>query len=228
MQYAVLAVMLLWTRCMCRRIVLLRRQGMVCLAERCYRQSAMMLGLLITAAMLAQEIILWRCGRLDAANALPLHLCSMLGVLTLPMLLSRSVLLWHAAVYAGVPGALLAVLFPAVLDTPWPRLTALMFHVLHAGLVAAPLLPAAMGLRLRPRGALTTWAMLLAAALVVMWVNGVTGGNYLFLAGPVAGTPLMTMASHGPSVYRLLLAGTASAVLLAEGTAVFIADRFRQ
>lgn len=228
MQYAVLAAMLLWVWRKRRQIRRLRMGGLRRKAERCYRTASVHLGLLMAGAMLAQEAILWRCGMLTAASGLPLHLCSMMGVLTLPMLLTRSRLLWHASVYAGVPGALLALVFPAVLETPWPHLTSTMFHILHAGIAVSPLLPAAMGLRLQPGGALTTWLLLLTAALLAGWVNGMTGGNYLFLAGPVDGTPLMLMASQGLTVYRLLLITAASGLLLAEGIAVYAAGAIRQ
>lgn len=204
MQYLILAVLLVWTYRACRRI---RREP--CL----YRRYAWTLGLLIASAMAVQEGILLRCGMLSLATGLPLHLCSLMGVLTLPMLLTRSRMLRSAALFAGVPGAALALLFPAVLDTPWPRLTALAFHTLHAGLACAPWLVIAQGWRPRPSDAWRAGFVLLLAGIAAMVVNPLTAGNYLFLATPIAGTPLALLGRWGIWPYRALLAGIAAAVL---------------
>ena len=61
------------------------------------------------------------------------------------------------------------------------------------------------------------WLSLLLAAGAAEVANRLTGGNYLFLSGPVAGTPLVLLARWGAAVYRLLLAGLAGLVLAAEG-----------
>lgn len=217
MQYVLLLIILCLTLRSCRRIRFWQRMGIPRRAKRCYRRAAWTLGLTVYGAMLTQEAILLACGRLTLATGLPLHLCSLMGVLTLPMLLTRRPWLCHMSVYAGIPGAALALIFPAVLDTPWPMLTALAFHTLHAGLIAAPLLPVALGFQPVPWGAWTTWKRLAVIALCVCFVNALTGGNYLFLAAPVAGTPLVWLSRWGLTVYRLLLALLATLVLVIEG-----------
>ena len=55
--------------------------------------------------------------------------------------------------------------------------------------------------------------------------NRLTGGNYLFLAGPVPGTPLMLLSRSGPVVYRLLLAALALLLLTVEATLIFLLTR---
>lgn len=216
MQYVILALLLCWTRRACRRI---RRDPVR------YRRYALALGGLIWLAMLIQEGVLLLCGLLDWASGLPLHLCSLLGVLTLPMLLGRSRLLRSAALFVGIPGAALAVIFPAVLQTPWPRVTAIAFHTLHAGLICAPWLPIAEDWRPLPADAARAGLFLLMAAGTAMLVNPLTGGNYLFLAHPIAGTPLAWLGQWGILPYRGWLALLAAALLGVEAGLIFVIQK---
>lgn len=207
------------------RVRLYRCAGMPRAARRRYLAASWALGLTILAAMAVQEGALLFSGQLSWQNALPLHLCSLLGLLTLPTLLTQRPLLLNAAFFAGVPGAALALLFPAVLQTPWPRVTVLAFHTLHAGLVCAPLLPMGMGWRPQPWGALGAWCFLVTAAALATLANRITGGNYFFLAGPVAGTPLMWLAGRGALLYRLGLMALVTLALAAEGAGLWLLYR---
>ncbi len=218
MQYVILAGMLCWTRLACRCI---RRD------PRSYQRFAWTLGLLIVFAMLTQEGVLLFSGMLNWANGLPLHLCSLLGVLTLPMLLTRRRTLCSAALFIGVPGAALALIFPAVLATPWPTLTAVAFHTLHTGLICAPWLPIARGWRPMPVDAGRAGLLLLMAGALAMLLNPLTGGNYLFLSSPIAGTPLAWLSQWGLWPYRALLAGLAG-VTLAAGACIVMLARKRE
>lgn len=203
-----------------RRLRLLQLTGMRLAAKRRYRCYAWLLGGTAALAMAVQETVLLAAGQLTWATGLPLHLCSLMGVLTLPALLTQNSWLLHTALYAGVPGSLLALVFPAVLETPWPLVTTLAFHVLHACTAAVPLLPLGMGWRPRPVGAAQAGAVLTMAACAAILVNRLTGGNYLFLSGAVAGTPLVWLAKWGMGWYRALLAGAAAAVLASEAAVV--------
>ena len=228
MQLVVLLILLIFTISTMRRTARLTQAGLLQAANRRYRRAAWTLGLTIWLAMGVQEAALLVSGKLGWHTGLPLHLCSLMGVLSLPMLLTRRPLLMNAALYAGVPGAVLALLFPAVLDTCWPLATTLAFHTLHAGLVCAPLLPMGMGWRPAARGALHAGIVVLAAGLAALAVNPLTGGNYLFLAGPVAGTPLTWLARGSIHLYRLRLTGLAALVLALEAAAVRGANRIGQ
>lgn len=224
-QFLLLAMMGALLGAWMRRIRLLRGCGCQAAALRLYRRAAWTLGLTVYGAMAVQEGVLLLAGMLSWQNGLPLHLCSMMGLLTLPMLLSRRRFLWHLSLYLGLPGAALALLFPAVLETPWPMITALSFNVMHAGLALAPLLPLSLGSRPSPRGAAEAGAFLLAAGLVVMAINERLGSNYLFVNGAIAGTPLMAMARWGRPVYRLLLGGLCALALLLEGVMAALLKR---
>lgn len=224
MQWLMMMMMITLLMPLCRRLRALRRAGCEGQALRLYRRAAAGHGLLILLAMAGQEGILLLSGQLTWGNGLPLHLCSLMGLTALPALLTRGPLL-HALVYLGVPGALLALLFPAVLPTPWPGLTAFFFHLMHAGLFLSPMLPLALGWRPAARGAWHAGAFLLAAGLLAGAANALTGGNYLFLAGPVSGTPLVWLAAGGAHLYRALLALLAGLLLAAEAFAVKLLQR---
>ena len=228
MQWAVLAVMGAPVILAMKRIGQLRASGHERRALCLYRQAAWTLGLTVWGAMAAQEGVLLAAGMLNWRTGLPLHLCSMMGVLALPMLVSGRRFLWHLSLYLGLPGAALAMLFPAVLPTPWPLTTELSFYALHAGLMLAPLLPLGLGRRPSPQGAVAAGGFLLVAGLAVMAVNARLGSNYLFVGWAVPGTPLELLARWGMPGYRLLLAGGCALLLSAEGLGVRALSRLME
>ena len=226
-QYAILIVAGTAVGMLLRRMVFLRRCGCLLPAKRLYRRGAYAMGGLIWAAMLTQEIILLAAGLLNWRTGLPLHLCSLTGLITLPALVSENRTLWQMTVYLGMPGALMALLFPSVAETPWPQLTDLAFHTMHALVFLAPLLPLGLGWLPDVRGALRSWLAMVVLGLAVMAVNALLGSNYLFLGWPAEGTPLMALASHGLAGYRLALMGIATGVVALEGTAAWLAGKKR-
>lgn len=217
MQYALLIMMALLLGLAVRRMALWRRCGVLRAARRLYWLCAGLLGGGAWAAMAVQELVLLLSGQLHWSNALPLHLCSAMGLLTLPMLLTRRRILWHLCLYLGVPGALMAILFPAVLETPWPRVTELSFHVLHCCVFLAPLLPLSQGLRPSPKGVVWALGFLMLLALVALGANALTGGNYLFLQG----APIAWMNQWGLGAWRALLAGAALTILGVEAVIAY-------
>lgn len=223
MQYALLIVLATLTGLGMRRIVLWRRCGVMKAARRTYLLYAWLVGGGALLAMAVQEVVLLLSGQLQWSNALPLHLCSLMGLLALPMLLTRRPALWHLSLYLGAPGAALALLFPAVLDTPWPRLTELAFHTLHCCVLLAPFLPLSLGMRPSPRGVWWALGSLALLALVALGVNALTGGNYLFLEG----SPIPWMNQWGLTAWRGMLAALALLVLAAEGVAVSVLQHKR-
>lgn len=190
-----------------------------------YRSLAWGLGGIVLGAMAVQETILLLAGQLTWVTGLPLHLCSLMGLTVLPALVTRRETLLSALLYAGVPGAALALIFPAVADTPWPGITRFFFLLMHAGIVVSPLLPLAAGWQPRPMGALRAGLFLLGAGIAASITNALTGGNYLFLAGPVAGTPLVLLHRWGGHVYRLLLALLAAFLLTGEAALISLLTR---
>lgn len=228
MQFVVLTGMSACVGVAMRSVWLLRASGHPEAAARRYRRAACLLGLTVYGAMAVQEGVLLASGMLSWQTGLPLHLCSMMGVLALPMLLSGRRFLWHLSLYLGLPGAALALIFPAVLSTPWPLVTELSFFVLHAGLVLAPILPLCLGRRPSPWGAAAAGGFLLAAGMIVMTVNDWLGSNYLFVSRAVPGTPLEWLARRGMASYRTWLGALCAALLAAEAAGVRLIGRHAQ
>ena len=228
MQWMVLTVMGAALGTAMRRIRQARVSGDLEKARRLYRRAAWALGLTVYGAMAVQEGVLLLSGMLTWQTGLPLHLCSMMGLLALPMLISGRRILWHLSLYLGLPGAALALIFPAVLSTPWPRVTELSFFVLHAGLMLAPILPLALGKRPSPWGAAAAGLFLLLMGAVVIHINQRLGSNYLFVSAAIPGTPLHWLSERGMAGYRMALAALAAMLLGVEALGVRLIGRKRK
>ena len=168
------------------------------------RRAKMALGAAACASMGAQLLLLGRAGLLGVNTALPLHLCGAMGVLTVPMLWTQSRTLYALSLLLGAPCALLALLFPAVIDCPDPLWMRLAFDQLHVAIAVAPLLLWRSGLP-PPRDARCALLCLLTFLVIVCTVNRAAGTNYLFLRSPPQGTPLAFLARNGYAPYLLTL-----------------------
>ncbi len=168
------------------------------------RRFAATLGAVIWLSMGVQLLLLGRAGQLTPGTALPLHLCGAMGVLSAPMLWTRNRTLYALSLLLGAPCALCALLFPAIIHNPFPRLMRLAFFQLHVGIVLAPLFLWRTGMPppADPRAALL-W--LDAFLVLVSAVNRVAGTNYLFLRAPPPTTPLYWLAGRGYAAYLLSL-----------------------
>ena len=203
-----------------RRIIFWRRMGFPRTARRLYRLFAWSLGLGTWLSMLVQETVLLLSGLLTWQTGLPLHLCSLMGLISLPMLLSGNRLLWHASLYLGLPGALAALLFPAILETDYPQLTVVSFHAMHVCLLLAPFLPLSLGRMPSPRGAGSAWGLLLLLGCVALTVNALLESNYLFLSWAPPGTPLALLTGGGRTAYVLTLTALSALLLALEAAAM--------
>ncbi|MDR3051500.1 MAG: TIGR02206 family membrane protein [Oscillospiraceae bacterium] len=128
---------------------------------------------------------------------LPLHLCSLSALLTLPVLARARQACLNFCWYLGLPGAAMALLFPAIEPSGQPHIMATAFFLTHGLIVFAPLLCAARGQWPRRRA---MGPALLAGNLFLALVYGadrLLGANYMFLLWPPAGTPLDWMARWG-------------------------------
>ena len=184
-----------------RRIRFWRRMGEIRHAKRIQKAASIATGLLVLLAMGTQMYLLWKMGLFGVATALPLHLCSFMGIVTPVMLLTKSLGLLEFTLYLGVPGALAALIFPAVLPSPWPFVMKSAFFGLHALIVLAPFLRMASGSRPRDGalGRVFLWGNMLL--LFVMLVNGLLQTNYFFLRAAPTGTPLKLLQDMGQAAY---------------------------
>lgn len=171
---------------------------------------------LVLLCMGTQIFLLWKMGLAGVGTVLPLHLCSFVGILTPFMLLTRSAGLLEFTLFLGVPGALAALVFPAVLPSPWPVLMQGAFFSLHALIALAPFLRMANGARPRPMalGRVFLWGNILL--LLVTGVNAIFQTNYFFLRNAPTGTPLYFLQSMGQAVYIATLEMAALVLLKVE------------
>lgn len=222
MQICLLIVLATGTGICMRRIAQWQRLGYPRLMRRLYHRTAWCIGGGLWLCMAVQETLLLLDGKLTLQSGLPLHLCSALGMMTLPMLCTGNRFLWHTALYLGMPGAVLALLFPAVAASPWQEWMNLAFFGMHCLLVLAPLLPLSLGWRPEPSGALHALAFILLLGAVDLSVNAALNSNYLFLSLPARGTPLALLSGGGLWAYRAALLGLCAVALTAEAAAVFL------
>ena len=169
----------------------------------------------LAASLLTTEGILLAQGRWR--EALPLHLCSVsaLCALALPSTGGQGRLDFLG--YLGMPGALLALVFPAPAVSRWQGLLDASYYTTHALILVMPLCCLAAGKRIRRGRTLPLFLMMQGFALGAYAVNLLLGTDYLFLMAPPAGTPLEIAYAYGRPVYLLALEGVLACMLLATG-----------
>ncbi|MBQ7886422.1 MAG: YwaF family protein [Clostridia bacterium] len=159
--------------------------------------TALALSLATTVSLLILE------GRWQ--EALPLHLCSVSALCALFLALAFRQALLDFLWYLGMPGAALALLFPAPAVSRWQALLNLSYVVTHALILIIPIARMLGGAA--PRGGRTgqmmLWLVLLALAAAI--VNRRLGTDFLFLSAPPAATPLETVFALGYPAYLLSL-----------------------
>lgn len=154
--------------------------------------------LVLLAVCMSTTIALTILDRKDLLRTLlPLHLCSLSAFMTLYLLATKNAACYHFCWYLGMPGAALALIFPAVEHSSWPNLMTTAFMLTHALVAIAPLLLLAEGRRPDPKAAgpvlLAGNAFLLLVYIMDRWLNA----NYMFLLWAPPGTPLAWMERLG-------------------------------
>lgn len=162
------------------------------------RRAARLLTLSLLAACMATTITLTILDGKDLLRTLlPLHLCSLSAFMTLYLLATGSTACFHFCWYLGMPGAALALIFPAVEPSSWPNLMGTAFMLTHALVAFAPLLLRAQGRVPEPGSAGRVLLAGNAFFALVFLADKLLNANYMFLLHPPAGTPLVWMASLG-------------------------------
>ena len=167
------------------------------------------------SSMLTTEGILLAQGRWR--EALPLHLCSVsaLCALALPARGGQGRLDFLG--YLGMPGALLALVFPAPAVSRWQALLDASYYTTHALILVMPMCLMAAGRCVRQGRALPLFFLMQGLALAAYVVNLRLGTDYLFLMAPPAGTPLEIAYALGRPAYLLALEGVLACMLLVTG-----------
>jgi len=119
----------------------------------------------------------------DARDSLPLELCSISLLLSIVMLFTRSRLLYQLMLFAGIGGAMQAVLTPN-LYYPFPHFRFFHFFLAHIAIILAPLYLTWIE-KYRPTWRSVGYAMIFLNVLLV-FVGGIDlllDANYMFLMG---------------------------------------------
>jgi len=156
--------------------------------------AVMCLGLCLSMA--GQLFLLWQDGLLNVATGLPLHICGMMAALSLILVWQKQGWIYELSLYIGMPCALLALVFPAVIASSRPPLMASHFNRVHGLILCVGLfvflknktLPVS-GRRAFLLGSVYLWCVWL--------INPIIGSNYLFLRVAPAGTPLVCLMEKG-------------------------------
>lgn len=169
-------------------------------ARRCRRLTAVLLAAGLVCSMGSQLWLLHLDGRLSLQTGLPLHLCSFSAIICVLLCIRFQRQLYHFVLLLGVPGALMALLFPAILPCSHPLLMKAAFMRLHMLIPATAFFFHA---QQKPLPEDPRHAFLLGNGLVLLaaCANRLYGSNYLFLNAAPRGTPLALLIREGYAVY---------------------------
>jgi hypothetical integral membrane protein (TIGR02206 family) len=121
-------------------------------------------------------------GLWNMSYTLPLHLCSLTVLLCIIMLLTKSYALFEFNYFAGIGGALQALLTPAAILSGFPHFTYYYFFIAHGGIIVSCLFMVWV-YDYRPyfRSIGKTMIYLNLLIIPIAVVNYLTEGNYLFI-----------------------------------------------
>lgn len=161
------------------------------------------LGILLCASLGVTLALLLLEGRWR--EAIPLHLCSLSALAAIALAFSPRQALLDFLWYLGMPGATLALLFPAPAVSSCQALLNASYVVTHALILVIPSVRMACGMRPRRGRHLAMMGTLLCIAAAAGAVNRGLGTDFLFLSAPPAGTPLEAVFRLGYPVYLACL-----------------------
>ena len=138
-------------------------------------------------------------------EALPLHLCSVSALAAAYLAFTPRAWLMDYLWYLGMPGAALALLFPAPAVSRWQAAMTFTYALTHALIMFIPLCTVIRGMRPREGRSLGLLLGMQALAAAACIANAALGTDFLFLAAPPAATPLERVYRLGYPLYLLFL-----------------------
>lgn len=141
-------------------------------------------------------------GLWDPRQTLPLELCSISAMLAVVMLWRRSKWLYPFVFFAGIGGAMQAILTPD-LDFPYPYFRFFHFFIVHSSIIIAALYMTWIE-NMKPTWKSIKYVMLglNAIALFVWFLNTILHSNYMFLMRKPESASLLDWL--GPHPYYLI------------------------
>ena len=178
--------------------------------------AALVLSLAATMAMMAAQ------GR--AREAIPLHLCGLSALAAASVAFGARGFVLDFLWYLGLPGALLALIFPAPAISRWQTALNLSYAATHALIVLIPLSVMARGARPGRESAPVVLIALQCAGIAAFAANRALGTDFMFLCAPPAGTPLEAVFAWGFLPYLGALEGLMLACCLLMGALLHAGD----
>ena len=170
------------------------------------KNEKLMMNVLCTvllSSVILTEVLLVVQGRWR--EAIPLHLCSVSAIAALLFAFSFKQFFLDFLWYLGMPGAALALLFPAPASSIFQPLLNASYYVTHVLILLIPICRISLGMRPQKGKALQMMLLLLGLAVLAAAANKALGTDFLFLASPPAGSPLEAVFRFGDEMYLLTL-----------------------
>ncbi|SFC24579.1 conserved hypothetical integral membrane protein TIGR02206 [Bacillus sp. 491mf] len=143
-----------------------------------------------------------KAGLFKLSTSLPFELCTISLFLASIMIITKSYRLYEIVFFTGILGASQAILTPN-LQYAFPHFRFLEYFIAHALLVLSPLFMTWVeGYRPTFQSIKRTMLFLNALLPIILFVNGKTGGNYMFLAHKPETASLLDML--GPYPYYII------------------------
>lgn len=141
----------------------------------------------VASLLLANEASwhLWNLsvGRWHIQTMLPLHLCSTMVFASSALLLTGNRTLYEFVYFAGLGGAMQAIITPGLRDHDFPHFCYFQTFISHGGIILTALyMTIVEGYRPTPASLLRVFLGIQLALLPIALVNRVTGGNYCYIA----------------------------------------------
>ena len=134
---------------------------------------------------------LWKTNRWDMSYSLPLELCSISVILAIVLLWTESKYLYDFVFYAGMGGALQAIMTPDI-ELGFPHFRYFHFFYTHFGIIfTACYFTWYKGYLPTFKGIMKTLLLLNLLLPIVFMMNGLFDGNYMFLRAKPSGGSLL-------------------------------------
>lgn len=160
---------------------------------------------LFGALMLSEVSLIWwtvSIGMWDIRYNLPLNLCTVSLYLAAAMLVTKSYTLFEIVYFFGIGGALQAMITPDLFYT-FPHFRFLHFFTAHIAIILAVLYMIAFyKYEVTFRSFIKSLVVLHVLALIVFFINQMTGANYMFLARKPSGPSILDW--FGPYPWYIL------------------------
>jgi len=158
---------------------------------------------ILVGSVAATESLLLLQGRWR--EAIPLHLCSISAAAAAFLAVKSHQGILDFLWYLGMPGAVLALLFPAPASSVLQWLLNTSYYVTHALILIIPLCRMMKGMRPRKKRTPQMMLLLMGIAACAYGINLRLGTDFFFLMAPPSGTPLESVFTLGYPTYLISL-----------------------